>query len=70
MASTRTPPPPIPTSVGKPALRALEAAGFRSLDQLTAMSAKELAALHGVGPKAILRLREALAKHGLSLASG
>ena len=53
-------------SIGAPAHRALAGAGVTRLDQLTAMSEAELAALHGVGPKAIGLLRAALAERGLA----
>jgi hypothetical protein len=51
---------PLPRSIGAPATRALRAAGLTSLEALGAVSEAEVAALHGVGPIAIARLREAL----------
>jgi hypothetical protein len=57
---------PLP-SIGAPASRALTSAGYNSLAQLDGVSAKALAALHGVGPRAIRILSEALAAEGLSL---
>lgn len=45
--------------VGAPALRAFEAAGYTTLEELLAADEKELLALHGVGPKAIRLLKEA-----------
>jgi hypothetical protein len=54
-----------PAGVAKPALRALFAAGLMSLEQLTQISADELAALHGMGPKAIRLLHAALQAKGL-----
>jgi hypothetical protein len=48
-----------PKGLSQPALRALLEAGYTSLEQVTAASAAELLALHGVGPKAIRLLREA-----------
>jgi len=59
----------IPTSIGKPALRALESANIVRTDQLTAISQEELLKLHGVGPKAIRILRETLAVLGLDFAA-
>lgn len=53
--------------VGAPATRALEAAGYRRLAQVAELSEAELLALHGMGPKAVRILREALAEKGLSL---
>lgn len=57
-----------PPRMPKPALRALEGAGYTRLDQLTAVTEAELLKLHGMGPKAIGLLREALAARGLSFA--
>jgi predicted flap endonuclease-1-like 5' DNA nuclease len=56
---------PLPP-IGAPATRAFAAHGITRLDQLPAHSARELLALHGVGPKAIRILRESLAEHGLA----
>ncbi len=57
-----------PHGLGKPAERAFATAGYSTLEQLTTVSESELAKLHGVGPKAIRILREALAADGLSFA--
>jgi len=53
-------------NIGNPARNALEEEGIIRLGQLTKFSEKELLKLHGVGPKAIRLLREALARRGLS----
>lgn len=58
----------LPKSIGAPARRALAAAGYTQLAQLTAVSEAELLRLHGVGPKATRLLREALAAQGLAFA--
>jgi predicted flap endonuclease-1-like 5' DNA nuclease len=52
--------------IGGPARDALVLAGVTRLDQLPAWTEKELLALHGVGPKAIRILREALEAQGLA----
>jgi hypothetical protein len=52
-----------------PAQRALDAAGITTLAQLARYSEKEIAALHGMGPKALGILRAALAANGLSYAN-
>ncbi|MBB4984051.1 helix-hairpin-helix domain-containing protein [Streptomyces nymphaeiformis] len=57
----------LPRGIGAPATRALVAAGYTTLAQLADVPAAELAALHGVGPKALRVLGEALAEQGLSL---
>ncbi len=52
--------------IGAPATRALEAAGYTNLKQLTKVTEAELAQLHGMGPKALRILHEALKAQGLS----
>lgn len=54
--------------VGAPARRALANAGFTRLEDLTRIPEAELSKLHGMGPKAIRMLREALEANGLSFA--
>lgn len=56
--------------IGAPATRALEAAGYTTLKQLTKVSEAELAQLHGMGPKALGILRETLKTQGLSFKKG
>ncbi len=56
--------------IGAPATRALEAAGYTTLKQLTKVTEAELAQLHGMGPKALVILREALKAEGLSFKQG
>ncbi len=56
----------LPAALAKPARRALAAAGYLRLEQLTSVSAAELLQLHGMGPKALEQLRQALAAWGLS----
>ncbi len=58
----------LPAGIGKPALRALAAAGYTRLEQLAKIREDELLKLHGVGPKAIRVLRVALETRGLSFA--
>jgi len=53
-------------AIGAPARRALAGAGISRLDQLPTVSEADLLALHGVGPRAVRLLREALAQRGLS----
>ena len=52
----------------QPALRALIGAGYTKLEQLTAVKESDLKKLHGMGPKALGILRQALAEKGLSFA--
>ncbi|HET9905783.1 MAG TPA: DUF1801 domain-containing protein [Anaerolineales bacterium] len=56
----------LPRSIGNPARRALEHAGYTKLKQLTKISEAELGQLHGVGPKALRILGETLEARGWS----
>lgn len=51
-----------------PAQRALDSAGITTLEQLSTFKQSEIAKFHGMGPKAIGILREALAAKGLTFA--
>ncbi|GAA1654400.1 DNA-binding protein [Actinoplanes couchii] len=53
-------------SIGRPATGALREAGITTLEQVAACRAEDLLVLHGVGPKAIRILTEALTANGLS----
>ena len=53
--------------VGAPATRALDHAGYTELRQLAGLPATELGALHGVGPRALRIIEQALDEHGLAL---
>lgn len=54
----------LPRNIGRPAMTALALAGYTRLEQLDGASAKELLRLHGVGPAAVERLRQALTVGG------
>lgn len=56
-----------PRGMSAPSLRALAGAGYIRLEELDGASESALAALHGMGPKGMRILREALAERGLSL---
>jgi hypothetical protein len=58
----------LPSKLGAPAERALTGAGIKSLKQLTKFTEAEIKQLHGVGPNALGKLRQALAERGLSFA--
>lgn len=51
--------------VGEPARRALARAGYSKIEELAQVTEKELSKLHGMGPKALRVLREALIGQGL-----
>lgn len=57
----------LPKSIGRPATRSLSGAGITSLAKVSEHRADELLALHGVGPRAVRILAEALAEQGLEL---
>jgi DNA-directed RNA polymerase alpha subunit len=57
-----------PKGVGAPATRALAAAGLTDLTDLAGVTERDLAGLHGMGPKAVSILKAALADRGLALA--
>jgi len=54
--------------ISSPANRALGLAGYYKLEQFTQVTEAELLKLHGMGPKGIRILREALQEKGLSFA--
>lgn len=51
--------------IGRPATAALTEAGLTTLEQVAGRTPAELLALHGVGPKAVRLLDEALVARGL-----
>jgi DNA-directed RNA polymerase alpha subunit len=53
--------------IGAPATRALHGAGYETLESLAGVPEKELAKLHGMGPKALRILKEHLDAMGLTL---
>ncbi len=55
----------LPDAIGKTAARELSLNRITTLRQVASHSRKELLAIHGVGPKAIAILGEALAAKGL-----
>ncbi|MEU9115558.1 DNA-binding protein [Streptomyces sp. NPDC048483] len=67
-AETGEPSDGLPPRIGAPARRALERAGYLRLSQLAGASEAELRQLHGMGPKALGILRDALAAQGMSFA--
>jgi hypothetical protein len=58
----------LPPKLGAPAERALAEAGIKTLKQLTKFSEAEIKQLHGVGPTALGKLRQALEDKGLVFA--
>ena len=60
---------PLPR-IGMPATNALALQRIVTLEQVATWSERDLLALHGVGPKAIRILREALAERGMGFDPG
>ncbi len=58
-----------PAGLAQPAIRALHAAGYTKLTQLTNVSEADLLKLHGMGKKGLDILRNALGAQGLSFKS-
>lgn len=56
----------LPRSIGRPATSALHGAGIATLAELSTRTPADIAALHGVGPRAVRLLGEALEAAGLS----
>jgi hypothetical protein len=50
----------LPPTIGRPATQGLLNAGLVTLDDVSSKSEAELLAIHGVGPKAVRILTEAL----------
>lgn len=59
----------LPPAIGRPATRALAGAGITTLEEVARHSQNELLDLHGVGPKAIRALEEALQARQLAMRS-
>ena len=66
---TTPPESDLPQNLGKPAQRALDQKGYTRLEQFTAVTEAEVLSLHGMGPKGIRLLREALKAKGLAFAA-
>ena len=60
----------LPAGLSEPARRALAGAGYVRLEQLSKVSEAEIKRLHGMGPKGIKLLRQALEAKGLIFADG
>ena len=58
----------LPAGLSQPALRALSAAGYTRLEQFASVTETDLLKLHGMGPKALGLIRNALQARGLSFA--
>lgn len=52
-----------------PAQRALAGAGYTTLKQLSKVTKDEIKKLHGIGPNALVSLRQALTAKGMAFAA-
>ena len=58
---------PLPRGIAAPARRALAHAGVETLEQVVALGGRALAGMHGMGPRTLAQLEDALDEHGLEL---
>ena len=59
---------PFPKGFAQPAVRALASVGVTRFEQAAKFTERELAALHGMGPKALAAIKAALADQSMSFA--
>jgi hypothetical protein len=64
----RSPQDDLPPGLAKPARRALARAGYMQLEQFAKLTEAEVRDLHGMGPKALDLIRDALAAKGQTFA--
>ncbi len=57
-----------PSGLSQPARRALANADIKNLEQLAGFSKNYIKQLHGIGPKALEQLQQALGERGLAFA--
>jgi predicted flap endonuclease-1-like 5' DNA nuclease len=69
MSKPKKPTSDLPAGLSQPAIRALHSAGITRLAQLAKASEAELLELHGMGPKGIRTIREALKARGMKRSS-
>jgi hypothetical protein len=60
---------PIPPGIGAPARRSLAHAGLETLEQVVQFGRRNLAGLHGMCPKTMAQLQDAMDEHGLAFPS-
>ena len=60
--------PDLPGGLSAPARRALAAAGYTRVEQFASVTEADLLKLHGVGPKAVAILRDALDRRAMTFA--
>lgn len=65
-----TTPPELPESLDAPTIRALTGAGYTNLIDLAGATREGVLALHGIGPKVLVKLETLMASEGLTFAEG
>lgn len=65
MSDDKSTEPAWPKGVGQPAIRAFALIGIHRLTELEGRSERELADLHGVGPKSLRIINQTLREQGL-----
>jgi DNA-directed RNA polymerase alpha subunit len=55
-------------NLAAPAMRALASAGIDKLEDVASLTETELKKLHGMGPNAIAKLKDAMSDRGLTFA--
>jgi hypothetical protein len=61
---------PLPRGIAAPARRALAHAGVETLEQVAALGGRNLAGMHGICPRTLAQLEDALDERGLKLPAG
>jgi hypothetical protein len=59
----------LPKGISAPARRALAHEGLETLEQLAELGEKHIAGLHGMGPKTMAQLQDAMEEAGISFPS-
>ena len=61
---------PLPRGIAAPARRAFAQAGIETLEQVVALGGRALGRMHGICPRTLAQLEDALDEHGLELPAG
>ena len=61
---------PLPAGLAAPARRSLAHAGVETLEQVVALGGRTLGRMHGICPRTLAQLEDALDEHGLELPAG
>lgn len=56
----------LPKGLAAPAIRALDSKAIHDLAALSKFSEREIAELHGIGPNALKKLKQALRERGMT----